>query len=202
MIDPTMRGWGILATGRGMPDPLLPIGPEQDAETIGQQRRESAEKLEANWKVKEGELHFKSAADTSTYDPPSQIQYIRPLLDGESVEFSVWPTGVIRRVQDLYLTENGLQDARLDLVDLRGILRKVTLRALDSRGQPLDEIRLSGKNVLGTGTWRRDPVVLKEGNVDLVLPTALQHLEVSARGHQPTSVSLSASPITARLKAR
>ncbi len=85
-----MRGWGIMATGRGLPDPILPIGPKQDAGEIAQKRKEAADNPEAKWTVKDGELRFKSAATPNAYDPPSQIQYLRPLLDGESVEFSVW----------------------------------------------------------------------------------------------------------------
>jgi hypothetical protein len=90
MIDPTMRGWGIMATGRGMPDPLLPIGMDQDADKVAQERTETAEKLDANWRVNEGELRFKSPPETNAYSAPSQLQYLRPLLDGESVAYSTW----------------------------------------------------------------------------------------------------------------
>jgi len=95
LIHPTMRGWGILQLGRSQPDPLLPIGPEQNAEEINQQRQEAVEQLtkslpEAAWSVKDGELHYKSSSDSNTYDPPSQLQYLRPLLEGERVEFSFW----------------------------------------------------------------------------------------------------------------
>jgi hypothetical protein len=90
LIDPTLRGWAILTTGRGLPDPLLPIAPDQDAIEIKEKRDELAGMSEAVWRVNEGELHYRSAKAENTYDPPSHLQYLRPLFEGETVEMSVW----------------------------------------------------------------------------------------------------------------
>ena len=90
LIDPTMRGWGILARGRTIPKMLLPIGPKQNREQIEGFR----EKMEADlakgplmgsWSVVDGELHYKKQSRSNAYDPSSQIQYLRPLQDGESI---------------------------------------------------------------------------------------------------------------------
>ena len=99
MLDPTMRGWGFLASGNTLPDPLLPIGPKQDAKKIAAQRGLAKKNDEARWRVIDGKLKFAWKADT---DPsplggiafvnaqPSHIEYLRPLLEGESTELSFW----------------------------------------------------------------------------------------------------------------
>lgn len=93
LIDPTMRGWAILMHGAGMADPKLPIGPDQNSDEIEEHRREQAEKLESDyleamWSVKE-ELRFTPATSTRR-NSLSHLEYLRPLLDGESVEISFW----------------------------------------------------------------------------------------------------------------
>lgn len=89
-IDPTMRGWGILTFGRGLPDPLLPIGEDQDAEKIEEARKVASEKDQGKWSVKDDELKYMSAKADNVYDPSSHIAYLRPLLDGDSIEYSFW----------------------------------------------------------------------------------------------------------------
>jgi hypothetical protein len=95
LISPTMRGWGNLVVGRGEPDPLLPIGPKEDGDAIRAQREQSRESLgqdrpQAAWSVKDGVLVYRAAEDENTYDPDAQLQYLRPLFDGETLEMSVW----------------------------------------------------------------------------------------------------------------
>ena len=95
LIHTTMRGWGTLTYGQGLPDPLLPTGPKQNVEEIRQRLREAAEQVEnalpeAKWSVRDGELHYTSATSSNAYDPSSHLQYLRPLLEGESVQFSFW----------------------------------------------------------------------------------------------------------------
>ena len=95
LIDPTMRGWGILAQGRNIPKMLLPISPKQDREKI-ESSRETMEAvlakgpLEGSWSVVNDELHYRKHRRSNTYDPASQIQYMRPLLDGESITIDYW----------------------------------------------------------------------------------------------------------------
>jgi hypothetical protein len=40
--------------------------------------------------VKDGQLRYQSASDPQSYDPPNHIEYLRPLLDGESLQYSFW----------------------------------------------------------------------------------------------------------------
>lgn len=89
-IDPTMRGWGILTYGRGLPDPLLPFGEGQDADKIYEARQAASEKDQAKWSVKDDELKYTTAQADNVYDPSSHIEYLRPLLDGDSMEYSFW----------------------------------------------------------------------------------------------------------------
>ena len=94
LIDPTMRGWVNMYTGHGSVDPRLPIGPEQDADDI-RSKRETAdsnlkkERPTATWAVKDDELGFRKPA-TGQYDSDTQLQYMRPLFEGESLEIVFW----------------------------------------------------------------------------------------------------------------
>ncbi|MEO1524146.1 MAG: tetratricopeptide repeat protein [Planctomycetota bacterium] len=95
LIGPNMRGWGILARGRTIPLMLLPIGPKQNREQIESFRQEKAEELAkgplaGSWSVVEKELHYRQPTSGNAYDPPSQIQYLRPLQDGESITIEYW----------------------------------------------------------------------------------------------------------------
>ena len=66
MLDPSMRGWGFLASGNTLPDPLLPIGPKQDAKKIAAQRGAAKKKQGARWRMIDGELKFTSTADMNS----------------------------------------------------------------------------------------------------------------------------------------
>jgi len=95
LLSPAMRGWANTTFGRGLPDMQLPIGPEQNSAQITKQRKDAAANLENGpiqgaWSVFEGELHYRSYEDERLYDPHSHIQYLRPLLDGESLTCSFW----------------------------------------------------------------------------------------------------------------
>lgn len=95
LLSPAMRGWANTTFGRGLPDMQLPIGPEQNSAQITKQRKEAAANLEEGpiqgaWSIFEGELHYRPYEDERLYDPHSHIQYLRPLLDGESLTCSFW----------------------------------------------------------------------------------------------------------------
>ncbi|WP_182866040.1 tetratricopeptide repeat protein [Rhodopirellula sp. JC639] len=100
LIDPTMRGWGVLTRGKSIPKMLLPIGPKQKREGILKFR----EKMEADlakgplvggWSVREGKLHYRGEpASSRNYDPASHIEYLRPIQDRESIEIEFfWKSG-------------------------------------------------------------------------------------------------------------
>nr|WP_143547708.1 tetratricopeptide repeat protein [Rhodopirellula sp. SM50] len=102
LIDPTMRGWGVLTRGKSIPKMLLPIGPKQNEASILKFR----EKMEADlakgpladgWSVREGQLHYngKPAESSSrASESASHIEYLRPIQDGESIEIEFyWKTG-------------------------------------------------------------------------------------------------------------
>ncbi|QEF96175.1 tetratricopeptide repeat protein [Stieleria maiorica] len=100
LIDPTMRGWGVLTYGKSIPKMLLPIGPKQERDGILKFR----EKMEADlakgplvggWSVREGKLHYRGEpANSRNYDPVSHIEYLRPIQDRESIEVEFfWKSG-------------------------------------------------------------------------------------------------------------
>ncbi|QDV47387.1 tetratricopeptide repeat protein [Stieleria neptunia] len=102
LIDPTMRGWGVLTRGRSIPKMLLPIGPKQNEQSILKFRK----KMEADlakgplpngWSVREGQLHYNGKpADSSSRasESASHIEYLRPIQDGESIEIEFyWKSG-------------------------------------------------------------------------------------------------------------
>ncbi|MEL6104563.1 MAG: tetratricopeptide repeat protein [Planctomycetota bacterium] len=95
LVDPNMRGWGILARGRTIPLMLLPIGPKQNRKQIESFRERKAEELAkgplpGSWSVVDGELHYKKQTRSNAYDPSTQIQYMRPLQKGESITIEYW----------------------------------------------------------------------------------------------------------------
>ncbi|MCS7471619.1 tetratricopeptide repeat protein [Stieleria sp. ICT_E10.1] len=102
LIDPTMRGWGVLTRGKSIPKMLLPIGPKQNEQSILKFR----EKMQADlangpladgWSVREGKLHYNGKpADSGSRasESASHIEYLRPIQDGESIEIEFyWKTG-------------------------------------------------------------------------------------------------------------
>ncbi|QDT02593.1 tetratricopeptide repeat protein [Rubripirellula lacrimiformis] len=89
-IDATLRGWGILTIGRYQADPLLPIGHDQDAGEIAEARRKGLENDTTRWLVQDGQLIYKSLETSNASDPKSHIEYLRPLMDGDTIEYSFW----------------------------------------------------------------------------------------------------------------
>ncbi|MFK8112804.1 MAG: tetratricopeptide repeat protein [Rubripirellula sp.] len=87
LLASTMRGWSYPGSGVSLPDPLLPIGPKQDADKIKVDRKKSAETFKFKWRMIDDELKFTSDENDGG---ESHIQYLRPLFDGESVEISFW----------------------------------------------------------------------------------------------------------------
>ena len=100
LIDPSMRGWGVLTRGREITKMLLPIGPKQNRQKILDFRKNLEEQLAkgpivGKWCVIDGHLHYKGEpASSRKYDPAGQIQYARPLQDGESMRIEFfWKNG-------------------------------------------------------------------------------------------------------------
>ena len=89
LINPTMRGWGVLALGRGLPNPMLPEKTTQTENEIDKILEKISGSKDAMWFVDKGELKY-TAVSSNSNDVTGQIQYLRPLFDGESVEMSVW----------------------------------------------------------------------------------------------------------------
>ncbi|MCO8121797.1 tetratricopeptide repeat protein [Stieleria sp. TO1_6] len=96
LIDPMMRGWGVITSGRPIPKMLLPIGPQQNAEKILAFRKQMESDLakgplQQSWSVVDGQLYYTSQSTAgSRYDPPCHIEYLRPIQEGESIEFEFW----------------------------------------------------------------------------------------------------------------
>ncbi|MCO8124513.1 tetratricopeptide repeat protein [Stieleria sp. TO1_6] len=96
LIDPTMRGWASFSYSNAAIDPLLPIGPKQEnAEQVKANREKHLQQaaegsLNNAWYVKDGELIYRHSQSSNHYDSGTQLQYLRPLLDGESIELSFW----------------------------------------------------------------------------------------------------------------
>jgi hypothetical protein len=89
LIAPQLRGWSCPILGGRMLGAHLPLAPTDDADAVKQRHEvELAEaKQRTTWYVRDGEL--RTGDQTMTTNPGSQrhIQYLRPLLDGESIDY-------------------------------------------------------------------------------------------------------------------
>ena len=96
LIDPQLRGWRSLMYGARMPDPVLPVEQGKDAAEVAKQR-ETARTKEANlctWHVVDGELRSgKRFSTRGAQQGLADLQYLRPLLEGESVTMEFFHDG-------------------------------------------------------------------------------------------------------------
>lgn len=95
LLSPSMRGWAITTFGRGLPNLQLPTGPNQTAKQIQQSHQNTTaqpqpQAMGGNWRVHDDMLHYHSRSNSNGWDPHSHIQYLRPLLDGETIKCSFW----------------------------------------------------------------------------------------------------------------
>ena len=88
LIDADLRGWTANITGGSIPAIDLPIPPDQDIDQVRAQRQRNAENHHRfAWYSRDGQLL--SGSGNSQPDAAGQrhIQYHRPLLDGESIDY-------------------------------------------------------------------------------------------------------------------
>lgn len=190
LIDPTMRGWGILTRGRTIPQMLLPIGPKQDATKIKRERAKvkktlSEGPLVGSWSVTGDGLHYSSQPQTArTYDPASHLQYLRPIQDGESIaieffwkqdktEFS--PT-IGRTI--LHLTGEGIKP---DWISVAGDLASVGFVAADKLDPPVE--LLAPQNVPIDNSWNQ-LLIKRAGDVVELTLNEKPLVKIPVAGHE------------------
>lgn len=190
LIDPSMRGWGVLTHGRSIPKMLMPIGPKQNKEQILSFRKKMTEDLAkgplvGGWSVREDQLHFKSRPGSATSsDPASHIEYLRPFQDGESIEIEFyWKNGQTEFAPTVGRTILKLSDKGTtpDWIVNSGDLASVGLINANSLDPPYD--RIAADNVPKEDDWNN--LVMKRTSDQVAITLNGQPLaEVPVAGHE------------------
>ncbi|MCB9881423.1 MAG: RNA polymerase sigma factor [Planctomycetes bacterium] len=105
-----------------------------------------------------------------------------------ALEVSVWPVGLVRRVENLYVSPEGALDGRMDPLDLFGQLRRVTLTVRSASDARLEVVELASTDP--ERPWRTGAVPSPEGEIELVVPKEVTKLQVRARDHGTARVVL------------
>ena len=161
LIDEDLRGWNCPIIGGSLMPMALPLKPEQDPDQVRAQRqmlRQSAER--AAWFDRDGELHSGSGG-VSPAAGQRHIQYVRPLLDGETIRYE-------------FYHQSGKQEAHPSVGRIAVLLRPdgVKLRWLPQRDS-LESTDLDPLNEVAPDEWLGDgKPALREDDWNVVAVTA------------------------------
>ncbi|MCA9136351.1 MAG: DUF1583 domain-containing protein, partial [Planctomycetales bacterium] len=195
LIDPTMRGWGVLTRGNAPTKMLLPIGPKQNRDGILKFRADLEKELAngplvGRWSVIDGELHYKGQPSTSrTRDPDAQIQYVRPLQDGESIHIEFyWETGKVEFAPSIgrLVLKLGPQGAQPDWIAASQDLASVGFVPAASMNPPYEMI--AADNVPKESTWN-SLLMKRYGDVVSILLNDRPMIEIPVKGYERPGVN-------------
>lgn len=195
LIHPTMRGWGVLTRGNNVSKMLLPIGPKQNRDGI-LKFRENMEKdlakgpLVGRWSVVDGELHYKGHPSTSrTRDPKAQIQYVRPLQDGESIDIEFyWKADEVEFAPSIgrLVLKLSPEGAKPDWIVANGDLASVGYIPAESIDPPLDQI--AADNVPIEDSWNKLRMK-RTGHTVAMLLNDKPLITIPVKGHERPGVN-------------
>ncbi|MEO1618534.1 MAG: DUF1583 domain-containing protein [Planctomycetota bacterium] len=91
LLDQQLRGWSDLWSSSKVETLSLPTGNggKDEVKSDAEKQPQETESVQTGkWCLHDGELRFERP--NSSRDPLSTLQYLRPLMDGESIEFEFW----------------------------------------------------------------------------------------------------------------
>lgn len=169
LIDEDLRGWSCPIIGGSLIPMALPLKPDQDPDLTKAQRQQNLENAERfTWFGRDGELRSGNRGVSPAAAGQRHIQYMRPLLDGETIRYEFFHEAGKRETHPS-LGRIGVL-LRPDGVKLRWLPQRDSLESAELdplHGVDPDELLGDGKPELRPNDWN-DVELTAEGDDVLV----------------------------------